>query len=52
LVYELKETLIDLDNGHFKRTQVVHNKEKNVDIEKEVMENLNQMNKGLIKETS
>lgn len=32
LVYELKEALKDLQNGEFQRTQVIHNKEKHVDI--------------------
>lgn len=48
LVYELKEALGDLENGSFQRKQVIHNKEKHVDIEKEILENLNQMNKGTI----
>ena len=29
-----------MDQGKFQRTQVIHHKEKKVDIEKEVMENL------------
>lgn len=47
----MKETLTDLEKGEFQRTQVVHSKEKHIDIEKEVVGNLNQMNKGTLEET-
>mgnify|MGYP006898467825 CR=1 FL=1 len=51
LVYEMKEALSDLQSGSFQRKQVIHNKEKHVDIEKDVRENINKLNQGTIRET-